>query len=231
MKKRLSIDRIGMRGSIGLLLLGSFLLVFGIILQTAAMKLPDNAIRCTATITALQYGDDSAEHQSPRTFVTYEIDGTVYKDVSLGQFELNWQIGDELEIYCSASDHKHIWTGTMQYQGWLYITVSVSFLLIPIYKFILFRRRRGESDSDIDKSGEEKFKLSSAVIPMLAGIPLIISGILFGIIEKNSVLAIIVVVLGSISILTGVFSLIDYISFVRSKNNSPTPPESGACSH
>ena len=220
MRKRLSIDRIGMRGSVGLLLLGTFLLILGILLLVINTRLPDNALSCTAEITAFQPAGESSGIESPKTLVTYEIDGTVYENVPLGQYEGYWKEGDRLEIYCSADDHRQIWTKTMQYQGWFYIMFAGSFLLIGIYKIIQFRRIKGvnEDESDIDSSGEEKFKLSSAVIPLLAGLPLIASGITYGIVENNFVLATIVVILGGISCLTGIFSLIDFIAYFRRRH-------------
>lgn len=222
MRKRLSIDRIGMRGSIGLLLLGGFLLILGIVLQTASMRLPENALSCTAEITAFQPPAENSGFQSPKTLVTYEIDGIRYENIPLGQYEGSWKLGDKLEIYCNTENHRQIWTRTMQVQGWFYILFAFSFLLIGIYKIIQFRRIKGvnENESDMDSTGEEKFKLSSAIIPLLAGLPLIFSGITYGIVEKRSVLALVVVILGAISCLTGIFSLIDFISYYRQRRKA-----------
>lgn len=217
MKKRLSIDRIGMRGSVGLLLLGSFLLILGIILQVSNLNLPDNALACTARITAFVPAEDGTRFSSPRTLVSYEINGEFYEDIALGQYEGNWKIGDTLDIYCNADDHTYIWTKAMQYRGWFYMVASTSFLLIGLYKMVQFRRIKGvnEDESDIDSTGEEKFQLSSAIIPLLAGLPLIVVGVTFGIVEKNSVLALILVILGGISCLTGILSLADFITFMN----------------
>lgn len=229
--KRFSIDRIGMRGSVALLLLGTLMLAYGIFLQVKNMRLPENVIEVTAVIT-----DFSSEPDNPITYVSYNVnkktndphlDKYEYENVPLGQYEGSWKINDTIEIYCSAEDHKHIWTGTMQYRGIFFIVLSVSPLLIAIYKIIQFRRIKGinENESDVDTTGEEKFKLSSAIIPLLAGIPFTINGILLGIVEKNSFLAGLIVIIGTASILTGIFSFVHFISYKRKikaerKNNS-----------
>jgi len=99
------------------------------------------------------------------------------------------------------------------------MSFSISILMIAIYKLIQFRKIKGVNDneSDIDDSGEEKFKLSSAIIPLLAGIPFTINGVFFGIIEKKSVLAFIIIILGATATLTGAASLVHYISFKNSQ--------------
>ena len=210
-----------MRGSVGLLLLGSFLLFLGIFLQIKSTELPKDTIGCRATITAFRQADESSRFTSPATLVSYTVDGEEYKDVPLGQYEGNWKIGDTLYIYCGAYDHERIWTKTMQYQGWFYMMASSSFLLIAVYKIILFRKKRGQSESDIDKNGEEKFKLSSMIIPLLAGVPLTIAGVAYCIVENNPVLGMIAAALGCICILTGIFSLLDLISFRRRNSKYP----------
>lgn len=217
--KRFSIDRIGMRGSIALLLLGTFMLVYGIFLQVRSTRLPDNVIKVTAVITSF-----SSQSEDPITYVSYNVNKDAqqlpsekyeYENIPLGQYQGSWNINDEIEIYCSADDHKHIWTGAMQYRGIFFIVLSISPLLIAVYKIIQFRRIKGinENESDTDTTGEEKFKLSSAIIPLLAGIPFTINGILFGIVEKSSFLAMLIIVMGIVSTLTGIYSIICFISY------------------
>lgn len=215
--KRLSIDRIGMRGSLALLILGTLLFAYGLFIHLQSLKLPDDAIECRATITGFKSPD--SDNDSPMTLVKYTVDGKEYTDILLGQYEGSWNIGDNIDIYCNAGDHLHIWTKTMQYRGIFYMSFSISILMIAIYKLIQFRKIKGVNDneSDIDDSGEEKFKLSSAIIPLLAGIPFTINGVFFGIIEKKSVLAFIIIILGATATLTGAASLVHYISFKNSQ--------------
>ena len=214
--KKLSIDTIGMRGSIIMLLIGTALLILGCIMQYQSLQLPENTVECAAVITGFR-SDENTEDNAPKTLVSYNVGSEAYTDIPLGQYEGSWKVGDKLEIYCSSDDHTHIWTKTMQYQGILFILLSASFLLVGIYKILQFRKIRGinEDECDTDDSGEEKFKLSSAIIPLLAGIPCTIVGILFGIFEKKSFLAVIIVVTGAASILAGITSLIHFIALKR----------------
>lgn len=216
--KKLSIDRIGMRGSIIMLLIGTALLIIGCIMQYQSLKLPENTVECSAVITGFRTEEPSQDN-APKTLVSYQVDNKTYTDIPLGQYEGSWKEGDKLEIYCSSDDHTLIWTKTMQYQGVLFILLSASFLLVGIYKIVQFRRIRGvnEDECDTDDSGEEKFKLSSAIIPLLAGIPSTTAGILFGIFEKKSFLAVIIVVMGTASIMAGITSLIHFIAYKRTE--------------
>ena len=215
--KRLSIDRIGMRGSLALLILGTLLFAYGLFIQLQSFKLPEDAIECSATITGFKLPESG--NDVPMTFVKYTVSGKEYTDVPLGQYEGSWNVGDRIDIYCNSDDHLHIWTKTMQYRGTFYILFSISILMIAIYKLIQFRKIKGVNDneSDIDDSGEEKFRLSSAIIPLLAGIPFTINGIFFGIMEKKSILAVIIIILGATATLTGVVSFVHFISYKNSQ--------------
>ena len=217
MKKKMSIDRIGKRGSIALLIIGIFCLFFGIYLQIQANKLPDDAIEVTAVISAFDNHDQSA-YQTTSTLVTFSIEGTEYRNVPLGQYEASWKIGDTLNICCNKNNPSQIWTRTMQYRGVFYIIFSASFLLVSIYKLLLFRKARGNNDneSDMDESGQEKFKISSFIIPLASGIPFTVTGILYLIFE-HSIFGIVIIIFGAMAIITGIFSLLDYINLKRRK--------------
>ena len=221
MRKKLSIDKIGMRGCIALLILGAFLLVFGTILQIQATKLPDDAVECDATITGFKDADDPDVPQITTTLVSYKADGKQYNDITLGQYESSWKVGDTIKICFNSQDHTHIWTRTMQYRGLFFIIFSASPLFISIYKILQFRKIKGINDdeSDIDTTGEEKFKISSAIIPLIAGLPLIVAGILYFILE-HSIIGIVVVLLGAMNLLTSIFSFIDYVSFKKSSSDN-----------
>ncbi len=216
MKKKLSIDRIGTRGSIALLVLGIFCLLFGSYLQIKNNQLPSDAVEITAEISGFQNTEDST-YQSPFTLVTYTIDGKTYSNIPLGQYEGSWKVGGKVNICCNNSNPTHIWTRTMQYQGIFYILFSISFLIVAIYKLFQFRKVKGvnEHESDLDESGREKFKISSFILPFSAGIPFTVSGIIYWFME-HSVFGIAVAVLGFAAVLTGIFSLIDFIQYKKS---------------
>ena len=222
MKRRMSIDRIGMRGSIALLLFGAVLLGLGIFFQIRSSQLPDNVLECTAYITGFGTTGDS-NMTANETYVDYilVVKGKPqhFTHVPLGQYEAAWKIGRKLDILVNADDPTDIWTKTMQYRGIFYIIFSASPLLIAIYKIIQFRRIKGvnENEADTDSSGEEKFRLSSFIIPLIAGIPFTAVGIIYTIIE-HSILGIFIIALGATAIMAGVFSLIDFIGYKIEKH-------------
>ena len=98
--KKLSIDRIGKRGSIVLLIVGILCLAFGIFLQIRTIDLPPDAIECDAVITAFETGSES-QMQTTSTLVSYEVDGKTYTNIPLGQYEGSWRVGDKVRICCS----------------------------------------------------------------------------------------------------------------------------------
>lgn len=223
MKKKLSIDRIGTRGSIALLILGIFCLVFGTYLQIQANRLPEDALEVTATISGFE-GANTSTYQTTATLVTYTVNDITYRDIPLGQYEGSWKIGDTVMICCHRTDPTHIWTRTMQYRGIFYLLFSASFLIVAIYKLLQFHRLRRcvndpDNDSDLSDSGQEKFRVSSFIIPLAAGIPFTINGILYWLME-HSLLGVVIALLGGMAILTGVFSLID---FFRQRKSFPAP--------
>ena len=215
--KKLSIDRIGKRGSIAMLVAGVLCLLFGIFLQIRTNDLPFDAMEADSVISGFKAPDDS-KVETTTTLVTFTAeDGRVMRNVPLGQYEGSWKIGDTIRICYTKDDPEHIWTRTMQFRGVFYILFSASFLMVGIYKLFQFTSARGKHESDMDESGKEKFKISSFIIPLAAGIPLTVNGILYLVME-GSLLGLIVVVLGGAAILTAVFSFIDFIHF---KRNSP----------
>ena len=211
--KKLSIERIGKRGSIVMLIAGILCLAFGIFLQIRTNDLPFDAVELTATITAFEDSDQS-KMQTTTTLVSYTFEGHEYKNIPLGQYEGSWRVGDSIRICLHSEEPAKIWTRTMQYRGIFYILFSASFLLIAIYKLLQFRKEKVQPESDIDDSVEEKFKMSSIIIPMAAGIPLTITGILYWVME-HSILGVLIVALGAAAILTGIFSLLDFIRYKR----------------
>ncbi len=72
MKQKLSLERIGMRGSIILLIIGMVILSIGTAVQIINARLPDKAAVCTATITGFNEVQAS-DIQSNTTLVEYTI--------------------------------------------------------------------------------------------------------------------------------------------------------------
>ncbi len=216
--KKLSIERIGKRGSIVMLIAGILCLAFGIFLQVRTNDLPFNAVELTATITAFE---DSAQSQmqTTTTLVSYTFEGKEYVNVPLGQFEGSWKVGDTIKVCLRSDEPYKIWTRTMQYRGIFYILFSASFLLISIYKLLQFRKKKGGPESDMDDCVEEKFKVSSIIIPLAAGLPLTVSGILYWIME-HSVLGVLVFALGFAAVITGILSIIDFIRYKEEKHTA-----------
>ena len=66
--------------------------------------------------------------------------------------------------------------------------------------------------------------MSSIIIPMAAGIPLTITGILYWVME-HSILGVLIVALGAAAILTGIFSLLDFIRYKREKKIKKQVPK------
>ena len=223
--KKLSIDRIGTRGSIALLIVGLLCLAFGIFLLVRTNDLPWDAIECEATITAFETGSES-QMQTTETLVSYEVDGKAYSKIPLGQYEGSWRVGDKVKICVSKEDNTKIWTRTMQYRGIFYILFSASFLLVAIYKLMQFKmlKNRKTAETDLEGSGNDKFRLSSGFIPLAAGIPLTVTGILYWIME-HSVLGILIFFLGITAVLTGIVSIIDFIRFKRSQKHTAPSAE------
>ena len=98
MKRKLSLERIGMRGSIILLIIGTILLSAETIVQIANSRLPDKAAVCMATITGFQDAESSEISSAPTTVVTYQYNGKIYENITLRQYEGSWQKGDILKI-------------------------------------------------------------------------------------------------------------------------------------
>ena len=152
--KKLSIERIGKRGSIVMLIAGILCLAFGIFLQIRTNDLPFDAVELTATITAFEDSDQS-KMQTTTTLVSYTFEGHEYKNIPLGQYEGSWRVGDSIRICLHSEEPAKIWTRTMQYRGIFYILFSASFLLVAIYKLLQFRKEKFQPESDIDDSVED----------------------------------------------------------------------------
>ena len=139
MKHKLSLERIGMRGSIILLIIGMVILSIGTAVQIINAQLPDKAAVCTATITGFNEVQAS-DIQSNTTLVEYTYNGQKFENVTLKQYEASWKVGNTLKIYVSMEEPTVIWTKTMRYSGAMVIFLSVPFFTIGIYKIVQFKR-------------------------------------------------------------------------------------------
>ena len=213
MKQKVSLERIGMRGSIILIIIGTILLCTGTAVQIVNAKLPDKAVYCTATITGFNIAEAS-DIQSNTTLVEYVYNEQKFENITLKQYEASWKTGDKVKIYVSVDDPTVIWTQTMRYRGAMVIFLSVPFLTVGIYKIVQFKRysKIRDDESDTDKDEEIKYKRSSFIIPLAAGIPFTILGLFLRAIEKNSVLALVVIIMGGSAVIVGIISLINFIN-------------------
>ncbi len=130
------------------------------------------------------------------------------------QYEASWKVGNTLKIYVSMEEPTVIWTKTMRYSGAMVIFLSVPFFTIGIYKIVQFKRykkiRDDESDTDTDE--EIKYKRSSFIIPLAAGIPFTILGLFLRAMENDSILALVIIIMGGSAVIVGLISLINFIN-------------------
>lgn len=218
MKQKVSIERIGMRGSIILIIIGVILLGIGTTVQVMNLRLPEKAVYCTATVTGFNIAE-SSDIQSNTTLVEYVYNGRKFENVTLKQYEASWEKGDVIKIYVSEENPTVIWTKTMQYRGAMIIFMSVPFLTVGIYKIVQFKRYKKirDDERDTDKDEEIKYKRSSFIIPLAAGIPFTMVGMFLRDMEKNSVLALVVILMGGSAVIVGIISLVNFINIRMKK--------------
>ena len=129
MKQKISLERIGMRGSIILIIIGVIILATGTTVQIINAQFPDKAVVCTATITG--FNEVQASNiQSNTTLVEYTYNGQKFENVTLKQYEASWKVGNTLKIYVSMEEPTVIWTQTMRYSGAMIIFLSIPFLTV-----------------------------------------------------------------------------------------------------
>ncbi len=221
MKTKISISRMGTRGSAALIIIGLLLLAAGIVLFINSTRLPPDAAECKAVITGF-VEDEENRVQSKTTVVSFTAEGKRYDGVELGQYQSSWKEGDVIDVLYSRHDPTKIWTRSTEYGGPVFMVLSLPFLGIGIYKIIQFARikvkkRRSENDSDDDdddvkltEETEKKFKRSTVIIPLSAGVPLTLIGIFLFSLELPMIVPIIITVLGSAALIAGIISLINY---------------------
>lgn len=223
------VSSIGKYGKFFLLFLGIALLIIGI--SATAVHYPSSEMTpCTATITSFSLktslkNSSSDEVSEAKTLVSYTFKGKKYENIELNQIESSWQTGNQIIIYCDNNNPTNIRTGTMSYGGFLIILLSLPFILISSYMIITTKRQPNKSD-DYDNSETEektvkiklKYKAGSIIIPLSAGIPIMLMGIILLSFENHSALAWLMIVLGFFASSAGIRSLIMYFEI---KNNPP----------
>lgn len=102
----------------------------------------------------------------------------------------------------------------MQYRGAMIIFLSVPFLTVGIYKIVQFKRYKKIRDDETDTDTEEeiKYKRSSFIIPLAAGVPFTVVGMFLRDMEKNSVLALVIIIMGGSAVIVGLISLLNFIN-------------------
>ena len=218
LKRKISLERIGMRGSIILIIIASILLSIGIIVQVNNAKLPEKAVVCTATITGFNEVEAS-DIKSTTTLVEYTYNNQKYENITLRQYEGSWKIGDNIKVYVSQEEPTVIWTNAMKYHGAMIIFLSVPFWTIGIYKIVQFKRYKKIEDDERDTDTEEeiKYKRSSFIIPLAAGIPFTVFGLFLRAMENNSVLALVIIIMGGSAVIVGIISLMNFINLKLKK--------------
>lgn len=234
MKSKLSLSRMGMRGSVVLIIIGVFILSLGIIVDFNGRRLPDNAGETKAEITAFITDSDS-KIESTSTVVSYTVNGKRYDNVVLKQYQASWEKGDKIDICYNIDKPVQVWTKTMQYSGLMIVIFSVPFLAIGLYKIIQFARIRVKSQKEVsDEYDEEnemdaengmKFKISTVIIPFAAGVPFTLLGLILGMLNDNRLISLIITTLGVFAILAGIIALINFICKKQSaKSKSKNGP-------
>lgn len=190
----------------------------------------------SAVITGFRISPDTTRPPENSTaLVTYTVGGVEYKDIELGQYEQNWSVGDTVMIRYDPAEPTAIQTRTMTYFGWIVALASLPFLSIGLFMTMSIRRRAARTAAEIAEDeertteGKLKYKVSSIVIPMCAGLPVMAIGIIFYYLEHNSIFGMFALLLGAIAVVVGLravayFVLIKYKEG-REKKASALPEE------
>ncbi len=211
------VSNFGKFGRTVLIIVGLALLFLGIYL-TIYQKSPDNTIECRATITGFRKIEDpnAIIGDNKDTLVSYKVGDKQYDNIELGQYENSWKIGDRITIYYSVDDPAKIQTKTMTYGGWIVILASLPFLIIGIYTLLSVRKRASKTTEEIAEDeerttvGKLKYKVSSIVIPLSAGLPCCGIGIILSYLEHSPVLALLLFILGGSAVIVGIRSITLY---------------------
>lgn len=213
------ISNFGRFGKYIILLVGIGLMIWG---GFSAVKysMPDISARCEAVISdfvIVKDNDIADQVKYNDTLVNYSISGKSYNNISLGQYEASWVIGDKITIIYNRNDPVKIQTITRTFSGIIIFLAGIPFVVISLFSIISVRRRAAKTPEEIAEdeerttSGKLKYKVTSIVYPISAGIPITAIGIIFYLMENNFILTLLFCFLGIISTLVGVRAIIYYI--------------------
>ncbi len=223
------ISNFGKFGRLVIVILGIGLLAWGIF-STIDNKIPDNADECQAVITGFIMPENNSRKDLSEfdTLVSYSVNGRDYYGIRLGQYEASWKTGDTITVYYDKNDPEKIQTKTKTYGGWLFMLASIPFIVIGLFSLISVRRRAAKTvdeiaeDEERTTAGKLKYKASSILYTLSAGIPCVMIGVLLYLLEHRSVLALLFFVMGCISTFAGVRSIVKYfiIKYRRQKETT-----------
>ncbi len=210
------VSSLGKYGRGLMLTAGVILLMIGISLIIIQQGTHDNN-ECLAEIVEINYSDELS-HTAENTTVTvrYPVGGHTVT-AELGQYEASWNVGDKIMIQYDPDNPSNVRTRTMTYLGWIILIASMPFLSIGLFMTISIRRRAAKTPEEIAEdeerttAGKLKYKVSSIVIPLCAGIPVWAIGIIFFYLEHNSMLGTMAAILGCICIIAGFRSVVYYV--------------------
>lgn len=104
MKRREVIMKSGIIVDIVFLIMGFAIMMGGIVWIIDNIIFFNSAVEINATISDIITIDEDNE----TAFVTYEFDGTLYKDISLHYSSSSMYVGDRIKIYCNPKNPKDI---------------------------------------------------------------------------------------------------------------------------
>ncbi len=212
------VSNIGRFSRVLLIIIGILLIVAGTAVSTLQLTSYGEP-QTTATVTGFKTidSDHTLSSENTVTIVSYMIDGTVYENIELGQYEKQWRKGDKITVCYNPDDPSSIRTKTMTYIGFIIILSSLPFIIIGIYTLTNLNRKAAKTPEEIAEdeerttAGKLKYKVSSIVISLAAGIPVTLIGLTFMYLEHNSVLGMLVLILGIITTLVGLRSVVLFI--------------------
>ena len=211
------VSNVGRFTRILLIIIGITLIVTGAVLTTMQFTAIGEP-QTTATITGFRTkSEQNVPDKTTVTLVSYVIGEKSYDNVELGQYEEQWKPGDKLNISYSPNDPENIRTRTMTFLGPIVILASLPFIIVGIYTLMNYNRRAAKTPEEIAEdeerttAGKLKYKVSSIVISLATGIPVALMGLVMIYLEHNSVLGMLILILGVVATLVGLRSVVLFL--------------------
>lgn len=209
------VSNVGRFTRILVIIIGIVLIVAGAVITTANFE-AIMAPKTRATITDFCEVDDgtTVTGKIKTALVTYTVNGKKYSDIELGQYEEQWKKGDVLYISYESDDPTNIKSLTMTYFGLVVILASFPFIIVGIYTLTNLNRRAAKTPEEIAEdeerttAGKLKYKVSSIVISLSTGVPVLLIGLTFMFLEHNSAFGLLCLIMGAVATLVGLRSVI-----------------------